>query len=350
MNKYLSYMGWAVSLLTVLTLSGCATVSSDWAKSQREGIPQAYEDFLRKHPSSEQAAQARATLDDFAWKKAVQVGTSDAYQAYLRDFSKGTHSNDARTRIDDFAWDTTKREGTLQAYTRYLEDYPRSNHGAEARSQVDRMTFGLARINDSVAALRAYVRGSETGSLRGEFAEQAKSRLKELLRAAALSEADIADLTKRISNLAAPFSLSELYEECTKTPPKKYPNALFSFSGSSPEGGSGDVSTILELGDAVVSTKARRQPDKTPVATTIVFAVLGNRVEVNHIDASVSFLDLYNGFNESASKPRPVFTLRTPTKARLGGIGFEELEVYSRNEVRLPQRYIYLDGQWYSAD
>jgi uncharacterized protein YceK len=348
MRTYLLYLECAVSLMTVLILSGCATVASDWAKTQKEGTAQAYETFLHDHPSSDQAVQARATLDGFAWKEAEQIGTADAYEMYLNEFPKGSHSNDARNRLDDFTWSATKHEETLQAYASYIEKHLRGDHEAEARSQVDRMTYEAALKKDSVTTLRDYIRASETGSLPGGFVKQAQSRLEQLLRNAVLSDTDMADLIGRMGKLAAPFSLRELYEECTQTPPKKDPNTLFSFSGSSPGRSSGEVSTISDLGEAVVSTKARRQPDKTPAITTIVYAVLGNRVEVNHIEGTVSFTDLYNGFKERSSKPRLVFTLRNPSKYRPGGIGFEELEVYSTDGGS--QRYIQIGNQWYTAD
>jgi cell division protein FtsN len=91
--------------LTVM-LSACSRQQSDWEKSRSANTTDAYELFLKKYPSGEFSAQAKARLNELYeeadWKKARDADTPDAYQAFLKQYPEGKWTEEARIRVENF--------------------------------------------------------------------------------------------------------------------------------------------------------------------------------------------------------------------------------------------------------
>jgi cell division protein FtsN len=89
-----------------LALSGCSRQQSDWEKTRAANTTDAYELFLKKYPSGEFSAQAKARVTELYeerdWQKARDTDTLDAYQAFLKQYPEGKWTEEARIRVENF--------------------------------------------------------------------------------------------------------------------------------------------------------------------------------------------------------------------------------------------------------
>jgi cell division protein FtsN len=96
----------AVCCALLLSVSGCSRQQSDWEKTRAANTTDAYEQFLKKYPSGEFAAQAQARVKDLYeerdWQKARDVDTPEAYQAFLKQYPEGKWTEEARIRVENF--------------------------------------------------------------------------------------------------------------------------------------------------------------------------------------------------------------------------------------------------------
>jgi cell division protein FtsN len=95
-----------LSLTAALALSGCSRQQSDWEKTRTANTTDAYELFLKKYPSGEFTAQAKAQLkglyEERDWQRARDTDTLDAYQAFLKQYPEGKWTEEARIRVENF--------------------------------------------------------------------------------------------------------------------------------------------------------------------------------------------------------------------------------------------------------
>ncbi len=190
-----------------------------WEAAQHVNTIEAYDTYLRDHPSGahatdaqqrkaelEQAAAAEAArqADEQAWVAAQQAHTIAAYEAYLRDHPSGAHATDAQQRkteleraeaarqADEQAWATAQRTNTIDAYHRYLRS--RSNGAyvavagrrvaeleraaAEAARQADEQAWATVQRTNTIEAYRGYLRDRPNGT----HAADAGRRVTELER------------------------------------------------------------------------------------------------------------------------------------------------------------------------
>jgi cell division protein FtsN len=95
-----------VCLAVLLGVVGCSRQQSDWEKTRAANTTDSYEQFLKKYPSGEFAAQARARAKDLYeegdWQKARDTDTQEAYQAFLKQYPEGKWTEEARIRVENF--------------------------------------------------------------------------------------------------------------------------------------------------------------------------------------------------------------------------------------------------------
>src|ERR1700684_3559112 len=102
MNKALI----GLCLAVLFCAGGCSRQQSDWEKTRAANTPDSYEQFLKKYPSGEFTAQAKARVKELYeerdWQKARDADTQDAYQAFLKQYPEGKWTEEARIRVENF--------------------------------------------------------------------------------------------------------------------------------------------------------------------------------------------------------------------------------------------------------
>jgi SPOR domain len=95
-----------LSCVMVLAVCGCSRQQSDWQKARETNTTDAYEQFLKRYPSGEFAAQAQARVKELYeerdWQKARDADTPEAYQAFLKQYPEGKWTEEARIRVENF--------------------------------------------------------------------------------------------------------------------------------------------------------------------------------------------------------------------------------------------------------
>lgn len=95
-----------VCLALVLGICGCSRQQSDWEKTRAANTTDSYEQFLKKYPNGEFAAQAQARVkelyEEHDWQKARDADTQEAYQAFLKQYPEGKWTEEARIRVENF--------------------------------------------------------------------------------------------------------------------------------------------------------------------------------------------------------------------------------------------------------
>ena len=106
-------------LLAVFGLAGCSRQQSDWEKSRAANTTDAYELFLKKYPTGEFTAQAKARLNELYeerdWQRARDADTPDAYQAFLKQYPEGKWTEEARIRVENFTLAQTPNSDSAAA-------------------------------------------------------------------------------------------------------------------------------------------------------------------------------------------------------------------------------------------
>jgi hypothetical protein len=96
-----------LALAAVLLFSGCSHEGTDWKSATAADTTEAYQQFLKDHPKSSNAAQARSRIDQLQdvrdWQVAAAADTRDAYQQYLTQHADGKWAQEAHIRIENFA-------------------------------------------------------------------------------------------------------------------------------------------------------------------------------------------------------------------------------------------------------
>jgi hypothetical protein len=109
-----------------------------WFSLPKQPNVDAYEAFLRDHPSSEHAAEVAGALDDLLWINTGR-GTNQLqylYQDYLSRFPTGKHSKEASIKLEDLVWSQVVTNGQKDSFESFLQGYPNSLHRCAALYEV----------------------------------------------------------------------------------------------------------------------------------------------------------------------------------------------------------------------
>jgi cell division protein FtsN len=96
----------SLGLALLLAFGACSRQQSDWEKTRTANTADAYELFLKKYPTGEFTAQAKARIkelyEEHDWQKARDTDTQEAYQAFLKQYPEGKWAEEARIRVENF--------------------------------------------------------------------------------------------------------------------------------------------------------------------------------------------------------------------------------------------------------
>ena len=104
-------VGVATISFVLASLAGCSREAGDWRAAQGADTSESYDAFLKQHPQSEFAIQARERMQQLGeerdWQRASTTDSADAYRAFLVAYPEGKWAQEARIRIENFALGTT---------------------------------------------------------------------------------------------------------------------------------------------------------------------------------------------------------------------------------------------------
>lgn len=87
--------------------AACSREQQDWRSAEAADTVEGYGQFLKRHPDSELATQARTRVTQLAeereWSQASSADNADAYRQFLAQHPNGKWAQEARIRIQNFA-------------------------------------------------------------------------------------------------------------------------------------------------------------------------------------------------------------------------------------------------------
>lgn len=119
----------AIALCAALAVAiGCA--SSAWRQALREDAPAGYYRFLRDHPDSKYAEQAKARLE---YHRVVRRPTLEGLEKFKEAYPDEIELlAKLRPLLEEMAFEVARAEGTPEAYEAFAEDFPDGSLTAKA--------------------------------------------------------------------------------------------------------------------------------------------------------------------------------------------------------------------------
>ena len=94
-----------LTLVFLFTVAGCSA-KSDFKEARSLDTPQAYEEFLDKHPDSkEYSPKAKKRLEELSFREAQKKNTHEAYALFVKRFPYGPYAQKAQRAAEDIRAD-----------------------------------------------------------------------------------------------------------------------------------------------------------------------------------------------------------------------------------------------------
>jgi hypothetical protein len=94
-----------LALVLLLTVTGCSA-KSDFKEARSLDTPEAYEEFLDKHPDSkEYSSTAKKRLEELFFREAMKENTYEAYARFVKRFPYGPYAQKAQRAAEDIRAD-----------------------------------------------------------------------------------------------------------------------------------------------------------------------------------------------------------------------------------------------------
>ncbi len=146
----------ALFLCAGFALVACNPVESDWAKATAANTAGAYQTFIRDHPDSKHAQEARGRVfalhDDQVWAAAKATNTIASFQEYLHEEPGGTHVGEAHYQTTALqraaAWEAAQNDGSPAALNAFLNKYPQGPEANDARRKLGALSY-RAELSDA---------------------------------------------------------------------------------------------------------------------------------------------------------------------------------------------------------
>ena len=130
------------AVLCALVLAACSNPEKDWEIAQRDDTPEAYLEFLARHPNTEYLEQARARVAELkvlrAWERAEFRDSENGYQDFLERFPESEQADAARQKLveieRDAIWATLEDAESSEVVKAFIRDYPDAPQFAEAQT------------------------------------------------------------------------------------------------------------------------------------------------------------------------------------------------------------------------
>ncbi|UCE87404.1 MAG: hypothetical protein JSU66_06735 [Deltaproteobacteria bacterium] len=124
------------SALLVALVAAVSSCASSWDRAQSLDTPAAYHRFLREHPGSRHAAEARERIDYLRFRTEPSV---EAFEAFQRAYPESVHVAELERLLEQAQFAVVRAAGSASAYRAFLERYPSGGHAAQVRGDLEHL-------------------------------------------------------------------------------------------------------------------------------------------------------------------------------------------------------------------
>lgn len=122
------------ALVAAVAVSALACAGGDWKAARAEDTASAYHQFLRAHPRSSHAREARERI---ALVRARSKPTPEAYRAFLEEFPDSPHLEELRAAVEEALFLRARAAGNVEAYREFLSEFPDGAYAARAAGNAE---------------------------------------------------------------------------------------------------------------------------------------------------------------------------------------------------------------------
>ncbi len=138
-------------LLLAVSLLPLACAGTAWRQALREDSPASYHRFLRDHPNSRYAENARARIDFHKVKRSPSLA---AFADFAERYPNSPLLDELRPMLEEKAFGAARASGTPEAYDEFVSQFPRGPFSARAAGNA--AWLRQAATTGTPAALRAF--------------------------------------------------------------------------------------------------------------------------------------------------------------------------------------------------
>lgn len=172
--------------IMLLMATACSNVEKDWDIAQRDDTPEAFLEFLAKHPNSKYIDEARQRVAQLkilrAWERAEFRNTEVAYRDFLDRYPNSEHASTAEQWLHEFerevAWESAQDSLSSRVAAAFIRDYPDAPQIAQAKTLLATRVQGETQTPEQPVEPDGDYR-LQLGSLR--TAQAAESELRRLV-------------------------------------------------------------------------------------------------------------------------------------------------------------------------
>lgn len=152
--------------LTVVLATGC--VNGSWQGAKKKETVGYYHQFLRDHPNSRFADEARERM---AFLRVKSLPTLKGYEEFESVYPESTLTTELQGVVEPLYFEAARNENTEAAYQQFIKRYPAGEHNVRAQGNL--FYIRDVRNNPSVQELRAFLDANPES----DFAAEAQSTL-----------------------------------------------------------------------------------------------------------------------------------------------------------------------------
>jgi hypothetical protein len=118
---------------------------------------EAYQEFLRKYPKSDDAADADLRVKALQFEKVKEIDSGPVYLDYIRRNPTSVFVEEAKERAEVLIFQNAVRSGQRDKYKEYLDIYPEGRFAEAARKGLEYLDFQALRESGSIPAIEAFL-------------------------------------------------------------------------------------------------------------------------------------------------------------------------------------------------
>lgn len=140
--------------------------------AKNEGTVKAYEEFIKQHPRSEYADQARQRIKALEFEDVKRMNSGPVYLAYIRRNPNSIYLDEAKGMAEILVFQDAVRNHQGEKYKEYLDIYPDGRYAAAAGKALHLLRYQALIKADSISEIEAFLREHPESAFRQQLEDR----------------------------------------------------------------------------------------------------------------------------------------------------------------------------------
>ncbi|WP_163988774.1 HEAT repeat domain-containing protein [Pyxidicoccus caerfyrddinensis] len=154
------------ALAVLLLATGC--IPSPYERAASADTVEAYQTFLREHPTHPDVDAAESRLAELEFEEAKRLHTVIGYKRYLEAYPDAGPSRTAKTLLEGLRFNAAKEAGTVGAWKQFFQEHPAGAQRDEAKRLLAEAEARELASTDDPRKLADYLKASPDDPRRQE--------------------------------------------------------------------------------------------------------------------------------------------------------------------------------------